>query len=254
MGQDDVQGISRRLENHFDTADFRELVPTLTKEWQENDFVEISDFLPEDLLLRTREELERLYGARSLRRDILVPSTGNTPRFFSNIDRDTLLASTSVIPTVFNSPALRARLSEITGLEVVPVPYVPEEFISSRMERPGDGHGWHWDDYSLALVWLIQAAPRNAGGSLEFVRGTFWDKANPDVERFLAEGEVERRHPATGSAYLLRTDTSMHRVSPVDEGAERIMVCFSYCTPEELELNISHETMELLHPGNTEAD
>lgn len=241
--------VTEQLHEHFNSPAFRELVPALAERFKEDDYVELESFLPPALAHRAEQELADLYDTRSRRRDILVPSTGNTPRNFSNLDRDVLLAGSSVIPAVFDCPALLKRLSEIAGQEVLPVPYVPEEYISARMDRPGDVHGWHWDDYSFAVVWVVKSTPEGCGGDVEYIPDTFWDKENPRLEHYLATREIRRRHPASGTAYLMRTDTSLHHVTPIAEGVERIMVCFSYCSLEDLDREVTHDTMDLLHPN-----
>jgi hypothetical protein len=240
--------VSTRILKHFGSAEFKVRVPELAARYASDQFVEIEDFIPRDVFDLARNELLHLYEGASHRRDLVIPSTGNTPRRYSNVDRDTLAEASTVVPAIFQCTTLLARLSEITGTDVLPVPWAPEEYISSRLNQPGDVHGWHWDDYPFALVWLIQGLPPEQGGALEYVKDTAWDKTAPMVERYLAKGTVESRSPKTGSAYLLKADTCLHRVAPVAEGADRIMVCFTFCTLADLDREISHETMEMLYP------
>jgi hypothetical protein len=240
--------ISSRVVKHFGSPEFRARVPELAASFQAEQFVEIDDFVPQDLFEQARRELLELYTHSAHRRDLVIPSTANTPRRYNNLDRNTLAKGSSVVPAVFNCPTLLARLTEIAGTDVIPVPWAPEEFISSRLDQPGDVHGWHWDDYPFALVWLIQGLAPEQGGALEYVKDTEWDKSAPAVDDYLATHEVQRRSPKTGSAYLLKADTSLHRVAPVAPGADRIMVCFTYCTVADLDREVSHETMELLYP------
>ncbi|MDW6057263.1 hypothetical protein SAZ11_03170 [Streptomyces sp. FXJ1.4098] len=47
-----------------------------------------------------------------------------------------------------------------------------------------------------------------------------------------------------GDIYLLRTDTTLHRVHPVEEGATRTIINMAYAAERDLSKEISHETME----------
>jgi hypothetical protein len=246
-----LTALDKTLLRHFGSPEFAARVPELMAAFKSDGYVEIADFVPTDVLAQVQDELRGMFAEQGRRRELHIASTGNTPRYYSNLDRDALDEGSEVVPAVFRCRTLFARLSEIAGQDVVPVPYRPEEYISSLLDRPGDVHGWHWDDYTFALVWLIQASPRELGGSLEYVRDTRWDKDDPKIDYYLANYPVERRHPTTGTAYLLKSDTAMHRVAPVKEGANRIMVCFTYCSLDDLDRSVSHETMEELYPEAT---
>lgn len=244
----DGQDSADPLRQHFSATAFRARVPALVSAFQTHGYVALGDFAPPSLHGTVLRDIKDLFESAGQRRDVHIASTGHTPRFYTHLDRDTIARENSVIPAIFRSPSLLELLREIAGQDVLPAPYLPEEFVASRLTRSGDVHGWHWDDYTFALIWVLQAAPEGSGGSLEYVKDTSWDKANPQVDHYVATRPIERAHPPTGSAYLLKADTALHRVSPVSAGAERIVVCFSYATLADLDREISHETMQELYP------
>jgi hypothetical protein len=243
-----VSTISDSIEQHLDSPEFRSRIAGLQRMYQEHDYAEISPFMPTEVWRTALHELEELFESQARRRDLIIKQSGNTPRKYSNLDRDTLANGSSVVPAVFRSPALYSLLEEIVGEKVLPVPYLPEEFIAARLHKPGDIHGWHWDDYTFALVWIFKMPDVGNGGSLEYVKRVPWNRDDPQVDRLVAEGPVLRRHPTVGSAYLLKAGTALHRVAPLRYEAERMIVCYSFATVGDLEREVDHESMEALYP------
>lgn len=97
-------------------------------------------------------EVEELVTSHGRRHALVFPATGNTKRQMRNVRRDQIKAFGSVIPALYSLPALRAVLTIIAGEEVLECPYEPEQFLITALDQHGDTHGWHWDDYSFALV------------------------------------------------------------------------------------------------------
>ncbi|HVE46064.1 MAG TPA: hypothetical protein VNA57_04885 [Acidimicrobiales bacterium] len=232
---------------HFASRELREQLPALHRSYREDDYAEISGFLPEGLWALAAGELEEAFDKHARRRDLIVRQSGNTPRRYTNIDRDVLATNTTVIPEVFRSPELYDLLEQVVGERVLPVPYVPEEFIAARLHQAGDVHGWHWDDYTWALVWIFKMPDELNGGSLEYIKRVPWDQDDPRTDEIVASHPVTRRHPEVGNAYLLKADTALHRVSPLREDAERMIVCYSFATEDDLRREVNHESMEALY-------
>lgn len=221
------------------------------EDYAQTDYCEIDQFLPDGLWRRALGELEALFETQSRRRDILVKQSGNTPRNYSNLDRETLRRGSIVVPCVFTSQPLYKLLSKVVEEAVHPVPYLPEEYIASRLHRVGDIYGWHWDDYSWALVWVLKTPPENVGGSLEYIKRVPWNRAEPDIDRWVSRGPVQRRHPGPGSAYLLKSDTSLHRVSPLRKLHDRIIVVSTFASAADLTKEVDHSSMKDLFPDPT---
>lgn len=209
-------------------------------------FVDLTAAFPGEVRERIAGEVTAALDAHAERRDVRIAATGASPRRYRVVGRDTLAATCPTAVAVYRSPALLALLSEVAGETIVPVPYVPEELIATRLETAGDTHGWHWDDYGFALVWVLQAPPGADGAALEFVTGVPWCKTAPRVDAILAERLPVRAHVASGTVYLLRADTTLHRVTPLRRDARRDAVCFSYAAARELTREVSHETLEAI--------
>jgi len=120
--------------------------------------------------------------------------------------------------------------------------------VASQLSHAGDTHGWHWDDYAYAFVWIMKTPPKTGGGSLEYVPHTHWNRKNPNVPQVLRDHAIHSRHPDEGSAYLLRSDTSLHRVAPLLQDASRLIINFVFADKKDLTKEVSHETMERMFP------
>ncbi|SCL18089.1 HalD/BesD family halogenase [Micromonospora inyonensis] len=238
--------VNDRLKKHF--AGFAGQLSDLRDRYKTEHYIEIDPFVPEDLQAAAHTELEALFAANARRRDLIVAQSGNTPRRYSNIDRDAIHQDGGIIPAIYRAPALYELLESIVGERVLPVPYTPEEYIASRLHEPNDVHGWHWDDYTWAIVWVFKMPPAEHGGSLEYIKDAPWDRENPQPEKLVAQGPVWTRHPGVGAAYLLKADTALHRVKPLSVADERMIVCYSFATEADLQRPVDHSSMAALYP------
>jgi hypothetical protein len=211
-------------------------------------FVDVTELIARDVRARVCAEVVAALDSHGVRRDLRVAVTGGSARRYRIAGRDTL---TSVCPdatALYRSGELLSLVASVAGEPVVPVPYVPEELIATRLEETGDTHGWHWDDYGFALVWVLRAPPPEDGACLEYIAGVPWCKAEPRVDALVAEHEPVRAHLSAGTVYLLRADTTLHRVTPLQRGGFRDALCFSYAAERELSRAVSHETLDaILH-------
>jgi hypothetical protein len=208
---------------------------------------DVSALVALDLRERVAGEVGAALTACGARRDLRIDATGGTPRRYRILTRDTLLERCPSVAALYRSPALRDLIERVAGETVFDVPYRPEEFIATRLEFAGDTHGWHWDDYAFALVWVLEAPPADAGAQVEFVSGVPWCKTAPNVEGFLRSRDIVRRAVAAGSVYLLRADTTLHRVAPLLRDERRDALCFTYARAADLERDPSHETLEQIY-------
>jgi hypothetical protein len=166
-----------------------------------------------------------------------------------NVRHDQIKAFGSIIPALYSVPALREVLTIIAGEEVLECPYQPEQFVITALDQPGDTHGWHWDDYSFALVWVIDCPPVTDGGFVQYVAHTEWDKNAPQLHRWFVTRPIYSIELVPGDLYLMRTDTTLHRVYPITAG-RRLIVNMGYASHDDLIKQISHETMDNLWPAD----
>jgi hypothetical protein len=237
---------------HWDSEPMRRATDLVRAEFRERGFCIVPQLVPDALRRQAAAEIERSLEQAGRRRDLRIKATGDSPRIYRSVDRDDVFTHASIIPALYRSAAFAHALRALTGeAELIPAPYQPEEIVINCMERPGDEHGWHWDDYRYSLVWVHKAPRRGNGGEVQFVRDTRWDKRDPQIAHYLRTRTIETHYIEEGAAYLLRGDLLMHRVSPLIETDRRIIICFTYAGRDELERAVSHETMEELYPRAT---
>lgn len=212
-------------------------------------FADVSVLFPPEVRARVSAEVTAALDAHSVRRDVRIGVTGGTPRRYRILDRDTLASACPATAQLYRSPHVLTLVGAVAGQPVVPVPYVAEELIATRLESAGDTHGWHWDDYAFALVWVLCAPAARDGATLEYITGVPWCKADPNIEAILAEREPVRAHIASGTLYLLRTDTTLHRVTPLQRNVRRDALCFSYAATADIHRAVTHESLETILTG-----
>jgi hypothetical protein len=145
-------------------------------------------------------------------------------------------------------------LSIIAGQSVHRVPYAPEEYIINNQATHGDTHGWHWDDYSFALVHVVESPDPLSGGRIEYIPNVAWDKEQSGqcIKAALEERLITSMHVQAGETYLMKTNTTMHRVSPLLGNTNRIAIIYSFASESDLtDASIEHETMEAIYPKDT---
>lgn len=198
------------------------------------------------------EELNRLVQERGVRREFTMEQTGHTPRRMTNVRQDAIQSDSQLVPFLYQSVALREVLSRVAREPVHLCPYEPERFVITHLETGGDTHGWHWDDYAFALVWVAHAPPIDDGGFVQCVPRTAWDKDNPRLYRQMASSVIHTIELRSHDVYFMRTDTTLHRVAPVERG-HRTIVNMGFASTENLATPINHETMDRLWAAKDDA-
>lgn len=219
----------------------------LTQEFQSKHYVKIPHLLPPLIRLAIRGEVIHLLNEFSVRRDLSIAQTCYTPRLMSNVRQSCINQAGMVIPLVYHSNSLISLIARVVGEEVFFCPYEEEKFVINHLARKGDTHGWHWDDYSYTLVLFVESPPSELGGELEFIPNTVWNKSTPSITHYLSQGEVQGRNHDTGDVYIIKANTSLHRVVPLKGNADRIVISMAFASKEDLESNITHETMEEMY-------
>lgn len=231
------------------TGHLAEVAPGLTERaarlFRDNGFAKVGFLAPSSVTGAVRREAERLVAAHGARRDLRFAETGHTMRRMRNVRRCEIHQHGCVIPALYGGAVLRHAVEPIVGEEVLPCPYEPEQYVITELTAQGDTHGWHWDDYSFALVWVLESPPAEEGGFVQFVPNTVWDKTNPRLHRHFIDHPIHSVELAAGDLYLMRTNTTLHRVYPLGCG-RRLIVNMAYASREDLDKPISHETMDTL--------
>lgn len=241
--------VADQLEKHLTAVTDDTRVEETRREFRERGVVRVPFLAPEAVKELLAIEVEELVTSHGRRHVLVFPQTGNTTRHMRNVRRDQIKAFGSIIPALYSVPALREVLATVTGEEVLECPYEPEQFVITALDEPGDTHGWHWDDYSFALVWVIDCPPVEYGGFVQWVPHTEWDKNDPRLHRWFVSRPIYSIELVPGDLYLMRTDTTLHRVYPIT-GGRRVIVNMGYASRGDLTKQISHETMDNLWPAD----
>lgn len=212
-----------------------------------NSVLDITKFVRPQVIERVAVEADRLVSLFSHRRDIKIPSTAHTPRRMDNVGNTIIRTQSPFLVDIYRDASLLGLLSSIVGEEVQLCPYDPEKMVITCLSKKGDSHGWHWDDYSLAMVWVLEAPPPECGGVVQCVPNTKWDRMNPKIiEQFLVQ-PITTYHFPSRSVYLMRSNTTLHRVYPLHgENARRVVLNSTYALQEDLGKHIDHSSMEQL--------
>ena len=238
--------IDSLLSEHYSFGD--NLLRRLASEFQDTCYVKLPSFAPPVIETGIKGEVAYMLDRHATRRDVSIKATGNTPRYMYSVSQSAIAEHGQLIPSFYCSTHLLSFLSKIAGEKVVLSPYDGDKFVITKMTSRGDTHGWHWDDYSYSLVWIMESPPSHIGAATEFITDTVWDKSNDkNVEQYISNRKVESRYHKTGDVYFLKANTTMHRVSPLKEDATRIILNMGWANEQDLTKDITHETMEEIY-------
>lgn len=237
---DDINAsIAKHIDARFDDAD--ELY------WMSQDllrygYLKVPDIVPDKIKNEVSAEARALLDSLAIRRDLLIEVTANSPRYMSNVRQQDIARNGQVIPAVYHSEALIDFIGRIAREPIIPNPWEFEKFIVNRQEKAGDTHGWHWGDYPYSMIWIIQAPGFDYGGMLECVPHTYWDKKNQRLEEHLIRNPIQTRGHVTGDVYMLKSDTTLHRVTPLRKDATRIIINMAWERERDRNRLVTHDT------------
>ena len=207
----------------------------LAQQFSKNGFVKVTDLISEEYRTLVTNEADNLLDNHAERRDLHLATTNFTPRYMSVVTSETIRENSELVRTIYGDPRLQKILEVIAKEKMVPCPSKDEEFLISRHEKKGDTHGWHWGDYSFALIWVLKTPGIEVGGLLQCVPHTSWDKAEPKINEYLSNNKIDTYGFESGDIYFLRTDTTLHRTIPLNEDAERVMLNMTWGNSQSLD-------------------
>ncbi|MFD4559722.1 hypothetical protein ACFWP5_36320 [Streptomyces sp. NPDC058469] len=187
-------------------------------------YLPLPALVPPEVLPVLDSEVRRL-GKLAVRRDFAMECTDRSPRHMTTLGGHVIARESELIPQLYRDEHLLGLLGRIAGITAVPVGDPLERHVINSLHQQGDTHGAHTDDYPLALVLFTEAPADPAhGGLLEYVPHAIeLDTLQTDTAR--------RAHHRPGDGYLLRSDTTVHRVTPlVRAGLRRTVLNFAYTT------------------------
>ncbi|MET9340059.1 MULTISPECIES: HalD/BesD family halogenase [unclassified Nonomuraea] len=237
--------ILQELNQHARRPGLADELSAARQKFAAHGFATASFLVPPSIKEAVSGDVLSLIEESGVRRDLRFKETGGTPRRMRNVTRAEIAERSSVIPALYESEALVGLLSEIVDEPVLACPYEPEQYVITRLEHNGDTHGWHWDDYSFALVWVVECPPAEHGGFVQCVPGTTWNKQDPAIHRAFLGNPTLSFEVRAGDLYVMRTNTTLHRVYPISAGV-RTIINMGYAAKSDLETVLTHETMDTL--------
>jgi len=208
--------------------------------------VPLRGFCPPALLAAIKDEAGDLMARFGTRREVVFEITDNTPRKMVTVGQPAIKAEGQFIDAFYFAPVLLEFLADVTGERL----YTWEHYVISRLGRDGDTHGWHWDDYTYGLILVLEAPHYTQGGFVQAVPNTSWDKQHPDVYGALISSQVRSYALEPGDAYIIKTDTTMHRVHPIRGDGQRTIVNMTLVNAADLSRPMTHETNDALFGGS----
>jgi L-lysine 4-chlorinase len=221
------------IDNHLNLWQ-RDVTVMERNKFARDGFIKVRNIVSDEIRDAVRDEVLRLLGDHAERRDLYLETTGNTPRFMSVVKSEIITAESELIDAIYNSECLLDVLAGLTGEKLYACPSKDEELLITLQERKADTHGWHWGDFSFALIWIIESPPLSHGGMLQCVPHTFWDKSEPRIHEYLCENPIATYSFDSGDIYLLRTDTTLHRTVPLTVDSTRIILNMTWAAAKDL--------------------
>lgn len=232
-----MEPITDNIDTHLNHQ-FTELdTDTLSDHFRRNGFVKIPNIVSSELKRKIHDEVYLLLESHSERRDIKLETTGNTPRNLSVVHSQMVSQFGHLIRACSENKSLIKFLSKIAGEKLLLDVISDEKFVITKQEYQGDTHGWHWGDYAFALIWLVKVPHVEAGGMLQCIPHTHWNKKNPSINQYLCNNPIQTYSFEEGDIYLLRADTTLHRTVPLSEDVTRIMLNMTWACKADIAKN-----------------
>lgn len=236
------EALRRHMAGHFGSARISELGASFAAEH----IVPLRGLCPVGLLTAIKDEANGLVERFGTRRELVFKITDNTPRNIITVGQPVIKDEGPLIDAFYFSPVLRDFLASVVGEQVHICPYPGEHYVLSRLSKSGDTHGWHWDDYTYGFILVLDAPHYTQGGFIQAVANTSWNKESPDVYGALISSQVRSYWLEPGDAYVIKTNTTMHRVHPIRGDGRRTIVNMTFASTADLSKPMTHETNDVL--------
>ncbi|WP_405488774.1 hypothetical protein [Nocardia sp. NBC_00511] len=162
-----------------------------------------------------------------------LPEAQDLPRRPVDLDEPEVTAHAPAIPQLYDCESLRDNLSVIAAEPVLPFPGC-HRFTVSRAHHDDSAGQWHWEQHAFTLVLIVECPPLEEGGFVQTVAHTDRDWDHHDVYRTLTRNPIHSWELHPGDLYLMRTDTTLHRVHPFTHG-RRTVLAMTFASRANLE-------------------
>lgn len=238
----DAEKLEHLIQDHLDKTYNEDDIFWMSEDFLKNGYLKVSDIVSDTVKELFKEEVNTLFEKFSKRRDLLIESTGNTPRYLSNVRQVDIAEYGDIVPSIYHSKAFINFISKICSNQLIPNPWELEKFIINCQHKAGDTHGFHWGDYPISMIWIVESPSYEYGGILECVPHTYWNKKNPRVKEHILRNQVKSYSHKNGDIYLLKSDTTLHRVTPLEKDITRVIVNMAWEWEHAKDREVTHET------------
>ncbi len=145
-------------------------------------------------------------------------------------------ADDDVIRRIFEQDSVRGFLGGRSSEELYLCPYGPDEYAIRSPAKPDEAKGWRFDDYTFALVWVIDTPDQSNAGKVEYVNFKDWQRESSGEQlcELLSTRQVRSLYIPAGACYLMRRSTAGPRVTPPAEGSKRTVIVHTHASDHDL--------------------
>lgn len=226
-----------------------ERLAELRADFATDHIVPLPGLCPPELFGPIRDEACDIMDRFGTSHDLVFEITDNTPRSMTTVGQPVIKDEGPLIDAFYFAPVLLDFVGQVVGEPVHTCPYAGEHYVISRLRRSGDTHGWHWDDYTYGIILVLEAPHYTQGGFIQAVPNTSWNKEHPDVYGALIKSRVRSYALEPGDGYVIKTNTTMHRVHPIRGDGRRTIVNMTLASTADLSRPMTHETNDALFGG-----
>ncbi len=207
------------VKDAIEAADFEWISRTY---WNQNEAVFLERFLPVSMVEQFLSDVDRVRDQVN-RNYIPGRKKGGAVSFHA------LLRKAPAIVSLYRSPAFLDFLSRLVK---APLMLCPEDDLHSCAlyvyDEQGDHIGWHYDtSYYKGLRYTILVGLIERSEQCRLVAQLYQDDPGQEIQELRIAMEP-------GSLVIFNGDKLWHAVTPLEEGAERIMLALEYVTNQNM--------------------
>lgn len=209
--------------------------------------VNVKGLLPEDMWQQLADETNGIINDYGIKRNLTLEQSDNTRRALTTVGNTPCRENGPCMSAIYDSAEFHRFLSTIAGERVSMFPNPVEQLAVSLLTEPGDTHGWHWDDCSFALIWMIESPPPSFGGFTQCVPNTGHEKGRTNIFELLTKYPIQSHYFPQGSFYFFRSGTSLHQVHPLVKPARRLIINMDFVSDADLSRTLDTSTTQMFY-------
>lgn len=234
--------LSRVLSNFSE-----ETLLELTTQFDRDGLVSVRNLLPGKMWEQLSAETNSIMDEYGIKRNVIIEQSDSTKRALTTVGNDPCRKNGPCMSAIYDSEDFHAFLSRIAGERVSMFPDPIEQLAVSLLTEPGDTHGWHWDDCSFALIWMIECPPPSFGGFTQCIPNTGHEKGQTNIFEVLTKHPIQSHYFPQESFYFFRSGSSLHQVHPLVKPARRLIINMDLVSDSDLERQLDTSTTELFY-------